>query len=186
MRSILAGIVVIGAVAMASLPTQAQANPRDIPAGWRKVYQFNLLGFPEGQEYTGGCGSGNRIFVNRGANHALVLVTNGSSWDVTDCNATADNQGELTTSEASKYAVFVRILGKPGGHLRICADTFEDYVAGETLCLLGTIDLTRGPGRSKFQLAPSTMFDASLEDIMWSIETNSQFRLAQFRVYKIQ
>lgn len=168
---------------VAALSNVAFANPQDIPAGSRKVYQFNLIGYPEGQEYTGGCGNGNRLFVNRGANHAHVLVTNGSSWDVTDCNATSDNWGELTTNEAGSYDVYVRILGQPGGHLRICADTFTDHESGEHLCLLGTIDLTRGSGRSRFGLAPSTMFDASLEDVVWSIETNSQFRLAQFRVY---
>jgi hypothetical protein len=58
-----------------------------------------------------------------------------------------------------------------------------DFLNGETLCLLGTIDLTRGNGQSKFTLAPSSMFDASLEDLMWTVDTNSDFRIAQFRVY---
>jgi hypothetical protein len=167
-----------------SLSSVAFANPKDIPAGWRKVYQFNMIGYPEGQEYQGGCGQGDRLFVNRDAHHAHVLVTNGSSWDVTDCNATADNQGELTTSEVSKYAVFARILGRPGGHIRICADDFEDHQSGEHLCLLDFIDTTRGK-QSKFSVAPSSMFDASLEDIIWSIDTNDLFRIIQFRVYAI-
>jgi hypothetical protein len=181
MRSKTPLVLAVLVLLVAALTDLAFANPRDIPAGSRKVYQFNLIGHPG--EYTGGCGNGNRLFVDRGANHAHVLVTNGSSWDVTDCNATADNRGELTTSEAGQYDVYVRILGRPGGRLHICADTFEDHESGEHLCLLGTIDLTRGSGRERFQLAPSSMFDASLEDIMWSIETNTLFRLAQFRVY---
>ncbi len=107
-----------------------------------------------------------------------------TSREIDPCNATSDNWGELTTSQAGLYDVYVRILGRPGGHLRICADTFEDHATGEHLCLLGTIDLTRGSGRSKFALAPASMFDASLEDLVWSIETNSDYRLAQFRVYE--
>ena len=73
----------------------------------------------------------------------------------------------------------------PGGRIQICADTYEDALAGEQLCLLGTIDLTRGPGRSRLQLAPPSMFDASFEDILWDIDTNTDFRIAQFRVYEI-
>jgi len=27
------------------------------------------------------------------------------------------------------------------------------------------------------------MFDASLQDLMWTVDTNSNFRIVQFRVY---
>ena len=90
----------------------------------------------------------------------------------------------LGTNDVGVYDIYVRILGKPGGNIKICADTYEDFLAGETLCLLGTIDLTRSSGQSKFQLAPAAMFDASLEDLIWTLETNSDFRIAQFRVYE--
>ncbi len=68
--------------------------------------------------------------------------------------------------------------------LFICADTLEDHESGDHLCLLGTIDLTRGNGQSKFKLQPSSLFDASGEDIIWSIDTNNDYRIAQFRVYE--
>ena len=165
--------------------TVAMANPPGIPAGWHKVWQFNMIGYPAGQEYTGNCGHGNRVFVNRDAHSAKMLVTDGGSWDIVDCNATSDHWAEMTTNDAASYAVFVRILGRPGGHIDICADTYEDYMLGETLCLLGTIDLTRGHGRSQFSMAPSSMFDASLEDIVWQIDTNPDFRIVQFRVYEM-
>ena len=61
----------------------------------------------------------------QGAHNAKLLVTNGGSWEITDCNATADN------------------------------------------------------------IALSSMFDASLEDILWDIDTNTDIRIAQFRVYEI-
>ncbi len=182
MRKLLVFLLVTAtAVAVAAT---AFAVPKDIPAGSRLVYKWNLIGYPAGQEYNGGCGNGDRMFVNRDANHAQVLVTNGTEWNVTDCNATSDNRGELTTSQAGLYDVYVRILGKQGGSVYICADTYEDFMTGETLCLLGTIDLTRGSGQSKFQLAPASMFDASLFDIMWLVDTNADFRICQFRVYE--
>lgn len=159
-----------------------EAVPGDIAPGSKLVFSWNLLGFPAGQEYQGGCGSGHRIFVNRGANHAQILLTNDASgWWIEDCNATADNRAVLHTSGAGIYDVYVRILGKPGGRLFICADSAT--ADGEALCLLGTIDLTRGKN-SKFMLQPSALFDASLFDILWNVDTNADYRIAQFRVYQ--
>ena len=169
---------------VASVPPSAYAAPQPIPAGSKLVYNFNVIGYPAGQSYNGNCGNGHRIFVNREANKAQVLVQNGTSWDVVDCDATADHQAILQSSEPGLYDVYVRILGKPEGHIFICGQLLEDFLAGETLCSLGTIDLTRDAGHSKFQLAPAAMFDATLENLIWTVDTNSNFRIVQFRVYK--
>ena len=160
------------------------ANPAPIPAGSKLAFNFNVIGYPVGKSYGGDCGDGHRIFVNRDAKGAQVRVTNsGTGWSIVDCNATSDHQAVLATSQAAIYDVYVRILGKPGGNIHVCANTLTDFTSGETLCLLGTIDLTRGSGQSKFSLAPSAMFDASLQDLMWTVDTNTDFRIAQFRVY---
>jgi hypothetical protein len=173
------------AVALAlTLAGGAAANPRDIPAGARLVYSFEVLGYPAGQAYNGGCGNGHRIFVNREANKAQILVTNGNFWTILDCNATSDHQARLQSSQLGIFDVYTRILGKPGGHIHVCGDLTIDPVTGDTLCLAGTLDLTRASGQSKFQLAPSSLFDASLEDVLWTVDTNTNFRNAQFRVYK--
>ena len=174
------------ALLLASLVTAqtASATPSPIPTGSKLVFNFNLLGFPKDKPYTGDCGQGHRIFVNRDAKGAQVRVTNsGTDWAVVDCNATSDHQAVLATNQSGLYDVYVRILGKPGGNVFICGNTLEDFMSGETLCLLGTIDLTRGSGQSKFTLAPAAMFDASLEDLLWTVDTNTDFRIAQFRVY---
>lgn len=172
-------------VAMLASAFAAYANPKDIPAGSKLAYNFNVIGYPAGQTYNGNCGSGHRIFVNREANNAQVLIQNSpSGWSVIDCDATSGHRAALGTNQVGMYDIYVRILGKPNGRITICADTYEDFLAGETLCLLGTIDLTRGKGQSKFTLAPSAMFDASLEDLIWTVDTNGDFRIAQFRVYK--
>ena len=178
-------IILLGIAMLMTTSAAVHANPKDIPAGSKLVYNFNVIGYPAGQSYNGGCGSGHRIFVNREANGAQVLIQNSpSGWTVLDCNATSDHRAALGTSHVGLYDVYVRILGKPDGNIRICANTYEDFLAGETLCLLGTIDLTREKGQSKFQLEPSAMFDASLEDLIWQVDTNRDFRIAQFRVYE--
>jgi hypothetical protein len=184
-QSITRGLLTVGALttllAIAVAGT-ATAAPAPIPAGSKLVFNFNVLGYPADQPYTGGCGNGHRIFVNRDANSMHVLVQNGADWGVIDCNATADHQAVLQSSQVGIYDIYMRILGKPGGHIGICGNLTVDPVTGDTLCLAGTINLTR-TSHSKFQLAPSTMFDASVEDVLWTIDTNTNFRIVQFRVY---
>ena len=162
----------------------AHAEPAPIPIGSKLVYNFNVIGYPAGQTYGGNCGTGHRIFVNREASRAQLIVTNGPNWGVIDCNATSDHQAVLQTAQVGVLSIYMRILGKPGGHFGACGQTVTDFASGDTLCLLGTIDLTRGKGQSKFQLAPSAMFDASLEDLIWTVDTNTNFRIVQFRVYQ--
>lgn len=163
----------------------AWAVPKDVEPGSKLIYSFNVIGYPADKVYDGGCGQGHRIFVNRDAHHTHVLVTDtNDGWYIADCDATGDKWAELHTDELGVYDVYVRILGKPGGNITICADEFTDPVSHEHLCLLGTIDLTRGSGQSRFSIQPDAIFDASMFDIMWSVETNSDFRIAQFRVYE--
>ena len=164
--------------------TAASANPKPIPAGSKLVFNFNVLGYPAGKTYDGNCGDGHRIFVNREAKGAQVRVVNSTTdWSIVDCNATSDHSAILATNQVGIYDIYVRILGKIGGNIHVCADTLSDFLSGETLCQVGTIDLTRGKGQSKFTLAPSAMFDASLIDLIWTVDTNPDFRIAQFRVY---
>ena len=176
-------ICVTAMLCVAVLAGGVHAAPNPIPAGSKLVYNFNVLGYPAGQTYNGNCGNGHRIFVNREASKAQVLVTNGTDWTVLDCNATSDHQASLQTSQVGIYDIYMRILGKPGGHIHVCGQTLVDFTSGDTLCLLGTIDLTRASGQSKFTLAPSAMFDASLGDLLWTVDTNTNFRIVQFRVY---
>lgn len=172
--------VILAATAFAGI---AAAAPNPIPSGSKLVFNFNVLGYPADQTYNGNCGNGHRIFVNRGATNAHILVTNGSDWTIVDCNATSDHEAVLQSSQPGIYDVYMRILGKPGGHFHVCGDLTVDPVTGDTLCLAGTIDLTRASGHSKFQIAPATLFDATLEDVLWTVDTNPDFRIVQFRVY---
>lgn len=160
------------------------AQPADVPHGCKLVYKWNVIGYPEDQEYTGGCGSGHRMFVNRDANHThIILRDHNDGWHVQDCNATADNTGELHSDDLGTFDVFVRILGKPGGSIDICAEILFDPDTHDHICELGSINLLREGGRSKLTIQPDAIFDASLFDIIWSVTTNKDYRIAEFRVY---
>ena len=147
--------------------------------GGKLVFSFNLIGTPG--DYEGGCGDGRRIFVERD-----VTVNTSKSRTVTagaSCSAMRPS-GTRRCSKATisgRYDVYARILGKPNGHLNVCANVLSD--PDDPLCLLGTIDLTRGKN-SKFQVQPDSLFNAELEDILWTVDTNKDYRIVQFRVYQ--
>lgn len=150
----------------------------------KQEFNFQLIGYPEGQDYTGNCGNGHRIFVNRNATNALIQITDDENgWKINWCNATGGDRAEIDSEAGDTYLLTARILGKPGGTLDICADTLSDFEADEDDCLLGTINLERGNGQSKFKLVPRDIYDASLEDLIWQTSTNGDFRNAQFRAW---
>jgi len=188
MKRSIVGVIVPAFLAMLmGFSSTAWANPEGIPAGWKKVYQFNLIGYPADKEYTGGCGGGGRIFVNRDAHHAhIVIRDHNDGWHVEDCNATTDNVGEIHSDELGVFKVFARILGKPNGNLHICAEILFDPDTHDHVCELDVFELHRDGGKSIFQPAPDSIFDASLFDIIWSVTTNEDFRIANFRVYRVQ
>jgi len=161
------------------LTTRAALAGNGAPRG-QHVYNWNLIGTPHG--YQGGCGDGRRIFVERDAKGAQIVVKDeDDGWSIEDCNAT-DGPAVLHSDDLGQYTVYARILGKPGGNLHVCVDLVSDIDG--ILCTIGTIDMTRDGGQSKFKVQPDELFDAQLEDLLWTVDTNKDFRIVQFRVYK--
>ena len=169
-------------VADGSQAVQPSDTGNGAPRG-RHIFSWNLIGTPG--DYEGGCGQGRRVFVERDARQAqIVFRDHNDGWHIEQCDATGGDVAEIHSDELGTFDVYARILGKPNGRLQVCADTVEDVLAGEVLCALGTIDLTREGAKSRFKVQADSLFDASLEDIMWNVDTNSDFRIVQFRVYQ--
>jgi hypothetical protein len=51
------------------------------------------------------------------------------------------------------------------------------------LCELGSIHLNRDTGKSTFKVSPK-IFDAIYEDVLWDLDANNDFRIAELRVYE--
>jgi hypothetical protein len=162
-------------------PTPASAAAGNGTPGGKLVFSWNLIGTPK--SYTGGCGDGRRIFVERDAHSAHILIQDeNDGWSIVDCNATGGNVAVMHSDDLGTFDVYARILGKPNGTLDVCANVISD--PDDPLCLLGTINLKRDGGQSKFNIQADSLFDAELEDILWTVDTNKDFRIAQFRVYE--
>src|SRR5262245_19375440 len=139
------------------------------PAG-KLVFNWNLIGTP--RTYTGGCGDGHRIFVERDVKNAHITIQDANDgWSIVDCNATGGNLAVMHSDQLGTFHVYVRILGKPNGRLDVCAaGTVTD--ADADLCDLGEIHLTRTGGQSKFTVQPDSLFDASNFAVFWAVDTN--------------
>ncbi len=114
----------------------------------------------------------------------IVIKDENDGWSIVDCNATGDHQAVMHSDDLGTFNVYARILGKPGGNLHVCVDLVSDIDG--ILCSIGTIDITRAGGQSKFKVQPDELFDAELEDLLWTVDTNKDFRIVQFRVYQEQ
>jgi hypothetical protein len=173
-----------GASASLTAPSpesQAAATAGNGAPKGKLVFNWNLIGTPK--IYTGGCGDGHRIFVERDVHSAHILIQDeNDGWSIVDCNGTGGNLAVMHSDDLGTFDVYARILGKPNGTLDVCANVVSD--ADDPLCLLGTINLKRDGGQSKFAFQPDSLFDAELEDIIWTVDTNKDFRIVQFRVYE--
>ncbi len=168
-----------------SLASAAGASglPRDIPTEANLVYKWNLVGCPPAEGRVACCGSGDRLYVSRDVPEARVLVTRGARWSVTDCDSAGDGCGGITAGRPGVYDVYVRIQATPGAR-PLGGDTYQDWLSGETLCLVGTVDLSQGSGPSGLRVEPSTMFAAGAYDAVWSVDANPDYRICQLRVYE--
>lgn len=168
---------------MGIFPAQVFAAPPGVgdEAG-KKVYQFMMIGRPN--PFNGDCGEGNRVFVEADDPHAHMVITDGDSWNVTDCNGTDGHRAELTTADAGQYVIYAVAKGKPGTGISVCADYLETHDSEGDLCEIGTFEIRKDGGKTNFNLVPAKYFDASLEDLIWSIDVDGQAKI-QFRVYEL-
>lgn len=170
------------------LTTQAlpvYANPPGIPSDQKMAFKFNYIAKPVGTADKVNCGDGHRIFTERGATgHILWHSDLSSPPHIVDCltESIDGDQAQVNVDapyNTLTYYVYVRLLGKPTGTLHVCVNTVTDEL-GDHLCLLGDITLTKD---KKFTLV-SKLFDGIYEDIVWHLDTNNDFRIAEVRLYE--
>lgn len=152
------------------------------PDGTKKVYQFNMIAKPN--SFEGNCGNGDRLFVDANDKSSQLKIEGGDEWNITDCNATSDRRGVLEIDEVGDYVVYAIAHGKPGTGIDVCADYISEYDGDNDLCEVGTFSISRDTGKSQMKLVPSDLFDTSLEDIIWDIDSTGAPKI-QFRVFQV-
>jgi len=178
-------------------------------------YNLNIIGVdnPKNANFDGG--NGHRIFVQLGKkNETKRTVINLVEGDfaVTDVDGTDGYAAfqlpnpDPTNSGTTEYSVYIRVLGKPGGKIKMttCA---TDPVTGEEVCSdLQVIEVRDSPahGKNKFnnvcaellyiyawvwneakgeyEYMRVPLFSALLEEYLWKYDNNG-CKLAQLRFY---
>jgi hypothetical protein len=158
-------------------------------------------------------GNGNVIFVLLNGRTNILLCESGvgtacanvSGFQVLDKDGT-DGEASFalpnpdpTNSGTTRYSVFARALGKPGGgaDVRTCA---TEPISGDFICSLAVLELDRGHGKQSFENVSKELlyiyfdidgdgtvdrvplFDDSLQNFLWEW-SNTGLRLAQLRFY---
>jgi hypothetical protein len=167
----------------------AKAAPPEFPDG-KKVFQFNYIAVPDGTDPS--CGSGARIFTERGAGgqHIYWTLDPTGGINILDCETEAidGDVAWITADAAGTYTVYVRILGPntSTNTLSICRNVLDDPETLEVhdeLCELGSITLGRGGGIEHWTF-PQKLFGDAYDNELWHLEQGTNFKIAQVRLYK--
>jgi hypothetical protein len=181
----------------------SSATGNNAPSG--PHYNLNIIGMPKNKTADMTGSQGHRIFVPLERKTKIYLLE-GETFEVLDGNAT-DGRGEFQLPNPdpdndglTKYSVWVRPLGKPGGKSTTTTCALDEY--GAEWCSVETMVLVREKGGSKFSdvskqllyiyadldgngtLERYPLFDDALQDYFWNYD-NQGLKLAQLRFYQV-
>jgi len=169
-------------------------------------YNLNIIGVPKNKTASMTGSSGHRIFVPLEGNCKINLSM--GEFQVLDGNCTDNGQSSFQLPNPdpendgiTKYSVYARALGKPGGKstMTTCA---TDPLTGEEWCSVYTSVQVRTKGKSAFtnvskellyiyvdldgdgQTERYNLFNDALQDYFWSYD-NQGLKLLQLRFYEV-
>lgn len=186
-------------------PVETSANPltgNGAPNGAH--FTLNIIGVQNAKTTAMTGNNGSRMFVPL-TGSAKILLSEGD-FGVLDANGTdgtasfqlpspdPDNDG------VTRYSVFARALGKPGGSSR--TTTCATDAVGETWCSVYSVVAVREGGKSRFQnvsrellyvyadvdgngtVERYNLFNDALQDYYWQYD-NAGLKLLQLRFYEV-
>jgi len=170
---------------------KALAAPKGIdPADVGKLlYNFNIIAVPnEWVADDSTCpNSGHRMFFRRVASGFLGTIlwtvdpTQSQRIEITDCDGTTDHEADVQVNGAGRFYVFARLLGPLHSSLDLtCAD---DLLTNETLCVVGTVNLNRATSKDFVKIMADLLAD-DLENVTWTLDNSTGFRILQVRIYQ--
>jgi len=170
---------------------KALAAPKGIdPAEVGKLlYNFNVIAVPnEWVADDSTCpNSGHRMFFRRVASGFLGTIlwtvdpTQSQRIEITDCDGTFDHETDIQVNGAGRFYVFARLLGPLHSSLDVtCLDDFLN----ENLCIsLGAVNLNRTTSKDFVKIMADLLAD-DLENVTWTLDNSTGFRILQVRIYQ--
>jgi hypothetical protein len=180
------------AALVAGLATSVAAKPpgdtRDSDVG-KMLYKFNMIATPHdwAQEDDVCQNSGRRIFYERpdggGSLGTLTWLLNTSynSFTLTDCDGT-DGDAEIQADGEVAFWVVVRVLGPKNANLGlVCHEVLNDTTTD--LCVIDDVRINLNKSKD-FTKIMDNVFDDVQEEVLWTLDGNTRFRIAEVRVYE--
>jgi hypothetical protein len=142
--SIVIGILIIAGFCF---PAVSAVSPFQVNGAH---YNLNIIGVKTSDQIKEvGDSMGHTMFVKlSGKTRILMSQDEGGVFQVVDRNG-LDGTARFNIAPGH-YNVYARALGKPGGTVHMQANgTFDDAVNGETLIMLGYVDIARSTGKTQ-------------------------------------
>ena len=140
---IIIGLLIVAAFFIPGV--SAAADPFKING---EHYNLNIIAVKTADQIkTVGDSMGHTMFVKLSGKTKIIMTQDeGGVFQVVDRNG-LDGQTQFNIAPGH-YNVYARALGKPNGNVHIQANgTFDDAVTGETLKMLGYVDISRSTGK---------------------------------------
>jgi hypothetical protein len=189
---VLAAVMVVGMVSMLAVASQDETG-NGAPSG--SHYNLNIIGLPKGVGYDKDLndnfdgGNGSRIFISRSGT-TQIYVYGGTAYDVKDHDGTdgtvgtgfgEENAGLILPYADGQYQcdIYARIMGPQGSSVKI---TGQYYYAGDYYPI-GSFTLNKNGGGTKFVLHNAELLNDDYQDILWTLDEKTKFRICQLRIY---
>ncbi len=149
----------------------------------KQEFNFKLIQYPK-DDKPGSCGEGNRIFSIETAGHEHLIVTDGGSWDILECGANGTPIIQSDFPGFYEVAVMVNGIRNEAELNIICVELGTVANHDHTGCIVANLLIKNPEGTDRFQIVTSAIFDASMGDLVWSYEGNTNFKGALFKIFR--
>jgi hypothetical protein len=185
MKKILIAMIALVLASMAVAPVLAGTNGNGAPSG--QHYNLNIIGAPKDKNANYNGGNGAVIFVDR-TGSTQFYVHGGDSYQVLDHDGTDGKVGtgladpgivfpyNSTASPTWRVEIWVRLVGPKGSSV----NWTSAYWDGSTYVLYQSFTLDKS---SKFSVHTSDLLADGYQDMMWTLDPTSNFRICQMRIY---
>jgi len=186
MRKIILATMVLLLASMIAVPVLAQNQVTGNGAPSGQHYNLNIIGVPNPKNVNFDGGNGARIFVSR-TGTTQFYVHGGDSYQVLDRDGT---DGKVGTGLADPGIIFpydsttgtwqVQIWMRLVGPKDSSVTWTSAYWDGSTYVLYSTFALDKS---SKFTLHTSDLLKDGYQDMLWTLDPTTNFRVCQMRIF---
>ncbi len=184
---VIAAVLTVAFIAFSSMAYPTAAKGNGAPSGHH--YNLNIIGVPKGMNENFDGGNGARVFVSR-TSQTQFYVHGGDSYQVLDRDGTdgkigwsVDRPGitfpyDPTMNPTWRVDIYVRLLGPKGSEVQWTSYYYDTN--GAVYVLWSSFNMVKN---TKFQLRTADLLANGYQDMLWTLDPITTFRICQMRIY---